>query len=469
MQKNVKDFVVEKGRELQALPMSTRVKNVIEMVRKKFDVELTFDAVRNVLRRMVDDLSDKIQAANDAVGDDEAYEFRDSVYVLRTKHGAFSITLEQADAIFMDFSKKGKDMSSEAILKKYSLKPEVWHAIKNKLRLYKDSHTFSPETVKHLSPEELDGKVEEAVGAHIDAVKEKMVKTHDRVFKQRAHSAFKILSNVENFLAHVRSYLANYVPEPIDYVPAEKVAPGRVSVFLSDFHIGKRGTSDIIDRLSAALDECVAAPEGEIDIYSLGDLAETLSPILMHDSQIGALEDHGVFPTMLKIADLFRRFLAAVAKSGKRVTFHGIGGNHDRITKGHDQDMSRTGALVIYEFIRLGLAGTDVKVNYYLDKVNTIECGNLAYVIHHGDDGFSDRKIEDVLWKNGVAGKYNLVMHGDKHAISMRETKAGMMICVPALAGEGDYDKRLDLHSQPAIIVVRENAKRTADVLLKRL
>jgi len=469
MQKNVKDFVVEQGRALQALPMSARVKNVMEMVRKKFDVELTFDAVRNVLRRMVDDLSDKIGKANDAVGDDVPYDFQDQVYVLRTKHGAFSITLEQADAIFMDFSKKGKDMSSEAILKKYNLKPEVWHAIKNKLRLYKDSHTFSPETVKRLSPEQLDEKVEEAVGSHIDAVKEKMVRTHERVFKQRAYDAFKILSNVDHFLGHVRSYLANYVPEPIDYVPSECVAPGSVSVFLSDFHIGKRGTADIVDRLSAALDECVRAPEGEVNVYSLGDLAETLSPILMHDSQIGALEDHGVFPTMLKIADLFRRFLTAVAKSGKRVTFHGIGGNHDRIARGHDQDMSRTGALVIYEFIRLVLASTDVKVNYYLDKINTIECGNLAFVIAHGDDGFSSRKSEDVLWKNGVRGKYNLVMHGDKHAISMRETKDGMMICVPALAGKGEYDARLDLHSEPGIIVVRENAKRTADVLLKRL
>ena len=33
MQKNVKDFVVEQGRALQALPMSARVKNVMEMVR----------------------------------------------------------------------------------------------------------------------------------------------------------------------------------------------------------------------------------------------------------------------------------------------------------------------------------------------------------------------------------------------------------------------------------------------------
>ena len=83
---------------------------------------------------------------------------------------------------------------------------------------------------------------------------------------------------------------------------------------------------------------------------------------------------------------------------------------------------------MIYELIKRGLSNLDVEIEYYMEDVTKFTEGNLHFILHHGDEGFSNRKPEDILWKNGDQTKYNVIIHGDKHNVTVKETKEATMI-----------------------------------------
>lgn len=131
--------------------------------------------------------------------------------------------------------------------------------------------------------------------------------------------------------------------------------------------------------------------------------------------------------------------------------------------------MARTGALVTYELIRRGLSNSDIDFDICREKINVVDFHDNRFILAHGDDGFSNKKPEDILWKNGDNTKHNIIIHGDKHNCTIKETKNATMIGLPALAGAGEYDKRLDLHSEPGFVVIYPNNQGSVDILLKRL
>jgi hypothetical protein len=467
MPNQVREFVREFCAKHKGLEPEERNKRIVEEVKRKFDVILSRHQIYRIVSQ-IDEIREKIAPLNENEPK-QPWEVVDGKYILKTKHGTFGLSVEQVDLIFKDYSKFGANLSGEEILRKYKLKPEAWQALKNKLRLYKASHVISPHTAENLPEKEVDQKVEEAIGAHIDTIKEKMVLTHHRRFKAEALEAMRIVQNVDYFLGHLKSKMETWTPPTYKVNATPIKAPGELTVVLTDLHYKIGKYEEVNARTDEVAKECIDRKEGTVNVLLTGDLAETLCSEMMHDSQVNSMKGHDVFETMLQIADSIEKFLVKIAESGKTVHFRGIGGNHDRISRQHDQDIRRTGALVIYELISRALKLTDIKVEYYTEKINKFVSGNLAFVFHHGDDGFSKRKPEDILWKNGIAGKYNVIVHGDKHTLTMRETKDATMIGVPAMAGEGEYDKRLDLHSEPGAIFVNENSHGTADIQLKRL
>lgn len=75
----------------------------------------------------------------------------------------------------------------------------------------------------------------------------------------------------------------------------------------------------------------------------------------MHPGQL----ENGLDPTygygfdaIMKTVDIFEKWLIAIHKTGKKVYFRGITGNHGRMTSRKEDDHWRTGELVIYEMIK---------------------------------------------------------------------------------------------------------------------
>lgn len=133
------------------------------------------------------------------------------------------------------------------MLDKYKLKPNVWHMVKNRLRLYKDSNVISPYTAENTPEEALDDIVTEATHRHIDTIKERMVKTHEKLYGEESKRAIRTLSNIEHFLQNVERYIENYKPRNIEWTK-HLVNPNfpPLTIAMSDFHFGKKGTADIV-------------------------------------------------------------------------------------------------------------------------------------------------------------------------------------------------------------------------------
>lgn len=468
MDVKIKDFVRARFEEMKNLDSRERNKEIIRKVKIKFNTVINWKEIYDICQR-IDTLKKKIKDINDSVKENKKYEVVDWHYIFHRKDEApFRFSVEEIDMMFLDFSSKWNNLTGEEMLQKYELKPEAWQIIKNRLRLYKASNVISPYTAENSTEEELEEKIEYATARHIDTIKGKMVTTHEKKFKEDAKKAFKMLGNIDYFLDNLREYITEHKPIEIDYVRKPQLNNDRFDLSFSDIHIGKENTSAIVNRFDDIYNYIINRPESNVNIICLGDLGESFAPGWMHPWQVENMEMHG-FELIMFIVNIFEKFLIWLDKAWKNVTFKWIWWNHDRFGQNNNQDTQRTAALCIYEMIKRWLSNTEVEIDYFIEKINSFQIWNLHYIIHHGDNNFDKKKQEDILWKNGNNQLYNVILHGDKHSWKFQETKWATMIQVPMLAGKGEYDTMLDLHSEPWFVVIEENRFKTADISFKRL
>jgi len=464
----IKDYIREIVSDYEGNSSIERNRTVIESVKDRFNVVVDSKDIYDVAIRLKK-VNDTIQELNEIVGDYKSYEVVNDNYVFIQDGKSYTIPVEEVDRMFYDFSRHGGNLSWETMLQKYELKPQVWHMVKNRLRLYKDSNVISPYTAENTPEEKLDEIIEEASIRHRDTIKSRMVKTHEVLWKAESARAIRTLSNVEYFLDNIRRYLTDYKPKEIEFVEyKENKNYPPLTIAMSDFHFGKKGTSEIVERIGKIKNYILSQPNSEVQILSLGDLAEALVEGGMHPWQESSMELVGI-DLMLFISELFESFLIDIYNSGKRVTFNWIWGNHDRLWKTHSEDMKRTWALVIYEFIKRGLSASEIDVNIIRDKIYSYNYWPNRFIIAHWDDNFSWRKPEDVLWKNWDSSRHNIILFWDKHNATVKETKWATMVGLPALAWKWEYDTRLDLHSESGFVVVTPNEEGSVDVQIRRL
>ncbi len=449
-------------------PVRQRNKSIIDWVKEIFNVIIDSDDIYEIAVR-TRKLKEVIQELNEKTTEEKLYDVVDGHYHFVKEDLLYKIPVEEIDGMFYDFSKHWANLTGEQMLAKYQLKPEVWHMIKNRLRLYKDSNVISPHTAETTPEGELEEIITEASARHIDTIKDKMVKTHEKLYAEESKRAIKTLSNLEYFLENVERFIKEYKPKNIHFTPQNiSIGIPPLTIAMSDFHFGKAWTKAIVERMSYIRNYVLSQPNTEVQIVSLGDLAEAFVEGGMHPWQEAMMELKG-FDLMLFISNIFEQFLSDLYTSGKRVSFVWIGGNHDRLGKTHSDDMQRTWALVVYELIKRGLSKSEIEVKILREKIESFDFWPNRFIIAHGDDGFSNRKPEDILWKNWDNTRHNVILFGDKHNCKISETKNATMIGLPALAGKGEYDARLDLHSESGFIVVEPNTSNSVDIQLRRL
>jgi predicted nuclease of restriction endonuclease-like (RecB) superfamily len=203
-------------------------------------------------------------------------------YLFATKEKQYRIPVSQIDSMFKDYSRKGSDLSGEAMRQKYKLKPEAWGIIKSRLHLQKDSHVISPYTLENLSEDEEDTMIEKVTVDHIDTKIGKFVNTYDKQFKARAMDALKRLANKDYLLDEFKRVLEEYEPVKMDFVPKVIENDDKKMVILTDIHFGKQGHDMVIKRMHTVFKQIVASPERIIYLTVLGDLFEKLSQNEMH-------------------------------------------------------------------------------------------------------------------------------------------------------------------------------------------
>lgn len=470
--KELQEFVLEKYDEVRELPVKERNEIIIQAVKEKFNEVIDRNNIYDICQR-IGRIRAKIKEINESVNEFVPYEVVDGHYIFNRKDGApFKFSVDEIDQMFLDFSKKGNDLSGEQMLAKYQLKPEAWHMIKNRLRLYKDSNVISPYTAENTPEAELDDKIEFAIARHIDSIKGKMVKTFDKQFAEQAKRSFRTLWNIDYFLEHLRTFITQYEPIKIDFVPEAPKNQDIKHFVMADIHIGKLNTKQVINRINVLHNDIVNSEESIIYLTILWDLVETVAQGGMHPGQIeyGMDYQYGFgFDLIMNTVKIFEWFIASLYKHGKKVIVNGITGNHGRMTGAKDMDVRRTAELVIYEMIKRWLANIDVDLKYHEENINTFWHWNLHYIIYHGDGFVDKQKPEQIIVAHGAIGKHNILLSGDKHNVKMSEGANFTYIKVPALAGQGKYDKDMNLHSAPGYIQIQENEWGDPNILVRRV
>ena len=356
---------------------------------------------------------------------------------------------------------------------KYGLTPQAWQVIKGRLGLYKDSHVVSPATLEGMDEDEKEERIVEVIDRHwADRVVGKMVATNEKKFKKEAERAMRFLYDSEYRLGHLKTFLETYRPELPNIEPKKIENDDIVHFFLSDIHLGKKGTDKIKERLELLCADIVASPERVVYLTIGGDIGESFAQGGMHPGQLEYGHDHTFgfgFDALMKSVEIFQAFILKLHEAGKELHVTGLLGNHGRFTQKNEDDKKRTAELVIYEMIRRGIEKYGIELNTVKEKIGTIDYGSVRFIVAHGDGNFDKQRPEYVLNTHGDRNRYAVVVSGDKHNFQSKEGFNYTWVKVPALAGAGEYDTDLNLHAEPGYIVFKENAFGTVDMTLKRL
>jgi len=426
------------------------------------------------------------------------------------------VPVETIDNIFQSFSRHWKDWSSEKIIQEFKLKPETFYMIKSRLRLYKYSHIVSPFTLKQMevewkSKEDIEKFLEEKIDDNFqdkfaNTFKDSYEKTRTKIFEKWMAK----VSSKENYIDMFQQFISTYEPqkylenrmqlfnnkERFNFEKYERLAkengfetaeryreetkdnnwPWTLKercYVIADLHLWKENSVNVITRIQQLQDDIIKSDTDVVHLFCLGDLVETIIPWWIHTGQTDKMTEIGTgFDLIMKVVNIFEWFIYNLGDNWKTVNFYWIGGNHDRIWKWNFEDKERTGAQIIYEMLKRSFKEhKGIMIYNYIERVWKVVINGINYIFEHGDflKGSKMNNLGNYLWNNGDTNYYNIVLHWHYHNICINETRWWTSISCPWLAGSGEYDKALNLFSEPWYILIENNKYWTPDIKLCRL
>jgi len=458
------------------------IRDTRDYYNKEFNDVLTFHNVRTIVKDLLHKNKD-LKELNDSVKEQMTYETTDKEYIFykseqddngeRIKKG-YKISIDVVDSIFKDYAKHWNNLSQDEIIKKYSLKPEVWNLIKSRLRLYKTSHTISPATLAKCSDKELDEHIEEAIDEHIQ---DRYTTRFTETFEKKKHKDYveksKILANISNTLAHIDEYLLNYKPKEINFDIPKVDNNEELAVLFSDIHLGKMNTEQVLQRIEDMGNDLCQREERIIHLISLWDLYENLVKWWMHIWQVESMDWPFWFDLLMKGVEALEWLILKLYSKWKDIKLYGLWGNHWDLTNLKQGRWGGIGEHIAFEMIKRWLQNIAVEINILKDTWNVIDIDDIRYILHHWNDGIAKkgiRKSKEILWEFWDSNKFNIIATGDLHHLETNNTSdKSLSLIVPALAGRNEFDSKLWLSSNPWYVVVKKKCDNNTSVEINNL
>lgn len=358
-----------------------------------------------------------------------------------------SFDINFVDLLFLYYSKHGYDLSGEAMQQEFGLTAWDWIDFKRQFKLYKDSHVVSDWSIENLPKEKLDVQLFRANNAHADRVRDKMIITHTLLEKKELARLRKVESNTSFTFNRLQWYIDAYVPQTHVKSSINTPVSSDCEVYcISDFHLGKNGTAEVVARLRDVAQDIVMSSKNNIELLILGDIVESLVPGGMHPWQEAAQEIRW-FDLWKLAVDELSHLIGTIESSGKNITTHMMAGNHGRVGTKNAGKSDWLWELSIYETVRRCVKSSVIIHNEYVDK---LDIDGVQYVFSHGENGFDKESPESICWKFGLQPWTPVVivywhLHNAKISEAMWVTKVGL----PALAGKGEFDTMIRAFSEP--------------------
>ena len=448
-------------------------------------LNLNFHNIRYIVNELIGDIKkqkDELKDLNNAVKKQKTYEVIDDYYIFylnekdefwNKETKPYPIPISTVDAMFKAYSKHWENKTSEQVLQEFKIKPEVWHVLKSRLRLFKDSHILSPVSLERFEwrEEEMDDFIANAVEENIrDKYINKFQEVYEREFKKEAQKCMKKMAEIDSFLEYIREFIQDHEPKRIEFEPEAPKNNRSVDFAISDLHIGKVWTDKILERLNKIYSDISQRKEGVINIFCLWDLAEMLVEGWRHPWQIESMDWPYWFDLFMQTVEIIENFLLNIYQQWKQVKFIWITWNHWTLSDKKSGDREFTGELLIYEIIKRGLQKTAIEIEYLRWTWHSYPTDNFHYIINHWTWNQTNKKASEILWEYWDNTRENILLQWDKHHLEMNNVSDNATrVLVPALAWPWEYDTELWITSHPWYIKIEKNSDDLPDITVKNL
>lgn len=390
--------------------------------------------------------------------------------ILKMDDMQYPILVSTIDAMIESYSKHWENLSWQQIQYKFSLTPRVWNFIKNAFNIYKDSIPFSIITLLDIPEDQLQSVAKEKADQLLESKMSKIyIDTVNRLKEKKFKDFAKASMWYTVFLEQLDEKLSKIKPININNKIVNINNNDTKDIFITDAHIWKKWTDEIINRFNKLTTDLANCKEKNINITFGWDLWEQFIPIWEKHPWVRLwMEDITVEDLVMLIVDIFTWMLLSLFSVWKKVTFNWMGWNHDHFTDKKDYDPFRTPAMIIYRIMQRLLSNTDVVVNIFREKSNTIKSWCIKYVFLHWD-WLSPAELNRRALSEKEDNYYLIICSWDKHHFAIKEISDSVLwVSSPALAGKWKYDSSLALSSLPWALEFVKNNDWLVDIVVKR-
>jgi len=411
------------------------------------------------------ELEDSIEELNETVKKNKSYFIEDNNVIFYVKEWEdpkkIKVDIWLIKKLWFDYSKHWWNFTMEEILQKYWIQPQVFHLIKNRLRLYKASNAYPWFLLDDIPDDEQDVIVEEVIEWHI---KDKFKKKYLKSYENKAKKALDVISSVDNLIDYINNKLADYNPKYIEKIDelhiksTNELQDATLYVAMTDIHIGKKNTDEVLNRIKMFTEDMINKPEKDLTIFCLWDLAEILIEWWRHPWQIESMDWPFWFDLIMKVVDVLQEMIIKIYMSWKTVKFYWIAGNHWVLSTDKWWDVQWTWELIIYELIKRWIQNYKwLAVDYFNKPWVWINWNDFHFILNHWAGNHTSKKSSDILWEHWDKNKHNIILQWDKHHSELKDdSKNATKILVPAFAWENIYDKRLWLSSYTWYVCIKK-------------
>jgi len=226
--------------------------------------------------------------------------------------------------------------------------------------------------------------------------------------KEQLDPEFDYLGELEKQLKGVKKF---------KYKESKKGKEGVITI--TDLHFGAyiqgmKITQDfsitiLCDMLQYAAKKVNKFAYSKVHVHCLGDLIESFTGLNHKNSWKGL--DKGMFGvSAIKLfVELFiKHFLSNINNLG---SIKLVAGNHDRVTSDNNEDVDGGAAELVAWALKL--LGYDIE---FSTSVITHKVDGINYILNHGHLGLTKLSTQEVCWKYGEKGVYNIIMEGHLHS-----------------------------------------------------
>jgi len=367
--------------------------------------------------------------------------------------------------MFLDYSRHGYNLSSTVMIHKYNLSVEAWHAIKNTLRLYKDSNIVSPYTLETVPPEELK--------AYVDEQMSKLFRNNiviENSYNKILHREYKKTIQENNFKhLEINAFIDNLVSELPKLKSIELKRDNNKSkkvkeaiVVLADLHIGaeneegtiqtlKYNTEIIKEKLNEVSKIVNENNYSNVDIVFLGDLIESFTGMNHKNSWKGIQKGLWGSQVLISSYEIISKFISDIYNFRK---IYMVGGNHDRSTSDNKEDTTAE-ILKIFSFFLSKIIGEEKVQNF--GQIGSFSLENINIIMSHGHLGITKDPAPSIAWKYGKQGMFNLVLQGHLHSRIIPKNNDGIdfrkIYCPPLFPGN-QYSEDLGYSSSSGFLII---------------